>query len=103
MWLSVNFHRAIINLSVDICTSVQAPVFQVCVFETPLPPILSPPQAQSTPLHISTSSGHLHIVILLIQTSYCDVNAVNNQEQTALFFASTKNWIEVTVLDSLIF
>ena len=52
-------------------------------------------QAQSTPLHIATSSGHLHIVVLLIQTGFCDVNAINNQDQTPLFYAASKNWIEV--------
>ena len=53
------------------------------------------PQAQWTPLHIATSAGHLDIVLLLLDTGLVDVNAVNGQEQTALFYAVSKNRIEV--------
>eukprot|EP00116_Pleurobrachia_bachei_P011296 sb/3471558/ len=52
-------------------------------------------KAQSTPLHIATSSGHLHIAVLLLQTGFCDVNAINNLDQTALFYTASKNWIEI--------
>lgn len=84
-WACSGGHRDVVAFILNCCLAIEGTI-----------DVNTPDDAEYTPLHIATSSGHLHIVILLIQTGYCDVNSITNQDQTALYFAASKNWIEIT-------